>query len=119
MRLPSTCGGIGVEPGLVWAKVGTAIEAVSDNITTQSVLIAHTILQRNLTAVLLGTVLKPCASGLSRFSRRVLGLFLHRSAGTHINLSNGLLYYHGVVMFPSPILASPLNHGTQSITGPL
>ena len=69
--------------------------------------------------MLLGTVLKPCASGLSRFSRRVLGLFLHRSAGTHINLSNGLLYYHGVVMFPSPILASPLNHGTQSITGPL
>jgi hypothetical protein len=26
-------------------------------------------------------------------------------AGTTMNLSNGLPYYHGVVMFPSPILA--------------
>lgn len=40
-------------------------------------------------------------------------------AGTTINLSNGLPYYHGVVMYPSPILASPLNHGLQSISGPL
>ena len=27
--------------------------------------------------------------------------------GTTINLSQGLPYYHGVVMYPSPILASP------------
>lgn len=40
-------------------------------------------------------------------------------AGTTINLSNGLPYYHGVVTFPSPILASPLNHTAQSISGPL
>jgi len=40
-------------------------------------------------------------------------------AGTTINLSNGLPYYHGVVMYPSPILASPLNHALQSISGPL
>jgi hypothetical protein len=39
--------------------------------------------------------------------------------GTTINLSNGLAYYHGVVMYPSPILASPANHGQQSIAGPL
>lgn len=38
---------------------------------------------------------------------------------TTINLSNGLPYYHGTVYFPSPILASPLNHGLQSISGPL
>lgn len=40
-------------------------------------------------------------------------------AGTTINLSNGLPYYHGVVLFPVPILTAPLNHGVQSITGPL
>jgi hypothetical protein len=39
--------------------------------------------------------------------------------GTTVNLSNGLPYYHGVVMFPSPILASPLNHAPQSIAGNL
>ena len=39
--------------------------------------------------------------------------------GTSINLSNGLPYYHGVVTFPTPILASPLNHAAQSISGPL
>ena len=39
--------------------------------------------------------------------------------GTTINLSSGLPYYNGIVMFPTPILASPLNHGTQSISGPL
>jgi len=37
--------------------------------------------------------------------------------GTTINVSNGLPYYHGVVMYPTPILASPLNHATQSING--
>lgn len=40
-------------------------------------------------------------------------------AGTTINLSNGLPYYHGTVFFPSPIVASPPNHGLQSIAGPL
>lgn len=40
-------------------------------------------------------------------------------AGTTINLSNGLPYYHGTVYFPTPILASPLNHQLQSISGPL
>jgi len=39
--------------------------------------------------------------------------------GTTINLSNGLPYYHGVVLYPVPILAAPLNHGSQSISGPL
>ena len=38
---------------------------------------------------------------------------------TTINLSNGLPYYHGVVTFPVPILASPQNHAAQSISGPL
>ena len=36
-----------------------------------------------------------------------------------LNLSNGLPYYHGVVTFPAPILASPQNHAQQSISGPL
>lgn len=36
-----------------------------------------------------------------------------------INLSSGLPYYHGTVYFPTPILASPINHGLQSISGPL
>jgi hypothetical protein len=36
-----------------------------------------------------------------------------------INLSNGLPYYNGLVTFPTPILAVPLNHATQSISGPL
>lgn len=39
--------------------------------------------------------------------------------GSTINLSTGLPYYHGVVTFPSPILASPQNHATQSISGGL
>jgi len=38
---------------------------------------------------------------------------------TTINLSNGLPYYHGIVTFPVPVLASPLNHATQSISGGL
>lgn len=38
---------------------------------------------------------------------------------TAINLANGLPYYHGVVTYPVPILASPLNHSAQSISGPL
>ena len=40
-------------------------------------------------------------------------------AGSTINLSNGLPYYHGVVYYPAPILSAPANHGTQSISGPL
>lgn len=40
-------------------------------------------------------------------------------AGSTINLANGLPYYHGVVTYPAPILASPQNHGAQSISGPL
>lgn len=38
---------------------------------------------------------------------------------TTINLSSGLPYYHGTVFFPTPIMASPLNHNLQSIAGPL
>jgi hypothetical protein len=37
--------------------------------------------------------------------------------GVQINVSNGLPYYHGVVMYPTPLLASPLNHSTQSMAG--
>ena len=40
-------------------------------------------------------------------------------AGSTINLSNGLPYYHGVVYYPVPILSAPANHGQQSISGPL
>lgn len=40
-------------------------------------------------------------------------------AGSTINLSNGLPYYHGVVQYPVPVLTQPQNHGVQSITGPL
>jgi hypothetical protein len=40
-------------------------------------------------------------------------------AGSTINLSNGLPYYHGVVYYPVPILSAPANHGVQSISGPL
>jgi len=39
--------------------------------------------------------------------------------GTTYNLANGLPYYHGVVLYPVPILAQPANHGTQSISGSL
>ena len=38
---------------------------------------------------------------------------------TTINLSNGLPYYHGIVTYPTPLLASPLSHATQSISGAL
>lgn len=40
-------------------------------------------------------------------------------AGTTINLSDGLPYYHGVVFYPVPVLSQPANHGTQSISGGL
>lgn len=39
--------------------------------------------------------------------------------GTTINVGQGLPYYHGVTFYPTPILASPLNHSTQSISGSL
>lgn len=39
--------------------------------------------------------------------------------GTTINISSGLPYYHGVVTFPTPLLAQPLNHAPQSVAGPL
>lgn len=39
--------------------------------------------------------------------------------GSEINLSLGLPYYHGVVYYPTPILASPANHASQSVSGPL
>lgn len=39
--------------------------------------------------------------------------------GSIIDLSAGLPYYHGVVYYPSPLMASPTNHGQQSISGPL
>lgn len=40
-------------------------------------------------------------------------------AGTTVNLSNGLPYYHGVVFYPTPILSAPTNHATQSISSSL
>lgn len=40
-------------------------------------------------------------------------------AGSTINLSNGLPYYHDVVTYPVPVLTMPQNHGVQSISGPL
>lgn len=39
--------------------------------------------------------------------------------GGTVNVSSGLPTYTGTVIYPSPILASPLNHGSQSISGPL
>ncbi len=39
--------------------------------------------------------------------------------GGTINLGNGLPLYNGIVTYPSPILASPYNHGPQLIRGPL
>lgn len=39
--------------------------------------------------------------------------------GNTINLSQGAPQYNGIVTFPSPIVASPYGHATQSIAGPL
>lgn len=39
--------------------------------------------------------------------------------GTTINLSNGLPYYNGNVMFPTPVLTNPPGHATQSVHGTL
>ena len=41
--------------------------------------------------------------------------WLKQSRLMAINLSNGLPYYHGVVMYPSLILASPLNQLNKSV----
>ena len=38
---------------------------------------------------------------------------------TTLDLSQGLPTYNGLVSYPSPILATPLNHATQSISGHL
>lgn len=38
---------------------------------------------------------------------------------TAINLSNGLPLFNGVVTYPTPILSTPQNHNTQSISGAL
>jgi hypothetical protein len=39
--------------------------------------------------------------------------------GTTQNISNGLPFYNGTVTYPIPILARPVNHAPQSISGPL
>jgi hypothetical protein len=36
-----------------------------------------------------------------------------------VNISNGAPLWNGTVIYPQPILAQPLNHGPQSISGPL
>ena len=36
-----------------------------------------------------------------------------------MNISNGAPLWNGVVIYPQPILAQPLNHGPQSISGPV
>jgi hypothetical protein len=40
-------------------------------------------------------------------------------AGSTVNLSAGVPWYHGVVYYPSPIVSAPTNHGQQGISGPL
>jgi len=36
-----------------------------------------------------------------------------------VNLSNGAPLWNGTVIYPMPVLSQPLNHGPQSIAGPL
>jgi hypothetical protein len=36
-----------------------------------------------------------------------------------VNISNGAPLWNGTTIYPQPILAQPLNHGPQSISGPL
>ncbi len=36
-----------------------------------------------------------------------------------VNISNGAPLWNGTVVYPTPILSQPLNHGPQSISGPL
>ena len=44
---------------------------------------------------------------------------LNGGASGTINISNGAPLWNGTVIYPMPILAQPLNHGPQSISGPL
>lgn len=44
---------------------------------------------------------------------------LNGGASGTVNVSNGLPLYSGTVIYPSPIQATPLSHGQQSISGPL
>jgi uncharacterized protein (DUF2141 family) len=36
-----------------------------------------------------------------------------------VNISNGAPLWNGTIIYPQPIMAQPLNHGPQSISGPL
>jgi hypothetical protein len=36
-----------------------------------------------------------------------------------VNVSNGAPLWNGTIIYPQPIMAQPLNHGPQSISGPL
>ena len=36
-----------------------------------------------------------------------------------VNISNGAPLWNGTVIYPMPVLSQPLNHGPQSVAGPL
>ena len=36
-----------------------------------------------------------------------------------VNISNGAPLWNGTIIYPQPVMAQPLNHGPQSISGPL
>lgn len=44
---------------------------------------------------------------------------LNGGASGTVNVSNGAPLWNGTVIYPQPIMAQPLNHGPQSISGPL
>ncbi len=44
---------------------------------------------------------------------------LNGGANGTVNVSQGAPLWNGVVIYPQPIVAQPLNHGPQSISGPL
>ena len=44
---------------------------------------------------------------------------LNGGASGTVNISNGAPLWNGTVIYPMPILSQPLNHGPQSIAGPL
>lgn len=44
---------------------------------------------------------------------------LNGGASGTVNVSSGAPLWNGTVIYPQPILAQPLNHGPQSISGPL
>jgi hypothetical protein len=56
-------------------------------------------------------------SGNTLFSYPELWQFY--GAGSTYNLSQGIPYYHGQVIYPVPVLTAPYNHNVQSISGPL